>query len=462
MTTATDETPASIRPTIEFVLVLVMATSLFKLFVVDGYFVPTGSMAPGLLGVHQNLTCPSCGYRFAVGHEPAGWSPPTLPCPSCKKGTIPFSDPIVQPGDRLLVLKGFFEFFEPRRWETAVFLNPNDAGAAYVKRIVGLPGEKIVVRQGDVYANDQIQRKTFQQYRSVAIPVYNTRPGIAVPPTLTTRWLIDQEGKATLQETNSGWMIRAPGRQDLFQAAYQETDGTGQPVPIRDDLAYNASRLSSAPVAITDLSVRWIFRWKSGDGAMVVHLTPAMMQSFTLTIRPARGTIECSLSQATEGLAKHPFSAGQPVEMEFGFWDAQVMLAIDGRVLARFAVDPLPAGSEPTLHPVEIKMREIVGEIEQLQIFRDIYYRRDASRSWTARQGDGYLLGPDEYFMMGDNTAVSNDSRSWDVPGIARRMLVGKPIVVHLPMWSGRGKIAGRTWHWNLPDVTRMRRIDAW
>ncbi len=83
MTSATGESAqAEPRHMVEFVLVLLIATLVFKAFVVDGYFVPTGSMAPGLVGLHNDLTCPECGYHFAVGRDSDAWTPPTVTCPS--------------------------------------------------------------------------------------------------------------------------------------------------------------------------------------------------------------------------------------------------------------------------------------------------------------------------------------------------------------------------------------------
>ncbi len=43
-------------------------------------------------------------------------------------------------------------------------------------------------------------------------------------------------------------------------------------------------------------------------------------------------------------------------------------------------------------------------------------------------------LGPDEYFVLGDNSPVSNDSRFWgEGPVVRGSMFVGKPFLVHLP-----------------------------
>jgi hypothetical protein len=47
------------------------------------------------------------------------------------------------------------------------------------------------------------------------------------------------------------------------------------------------------------------------------------------------------------------------------------------------------------------------------------------------RLREGWQLGPTEYFVLGDNGAISDDSRSWPTgPGIDEKLLIGRPIGV--------------------------------
>ena len=89
--------------------------------------------------------------------------------------------------------------------------------------------------------------------------------------------------------------------------------------------------------------------------------------------------------------------------------------------------------------------------VSELRIYRDIYYT--SSLANTPRQGHALRspvqLGPDEYFVLGDNSPVSNDSRFWTgSPVVPGSMLLGKPFLVHLPgRWcrsrSSGGRFAG-------------------
>jgi signal peptidase I len=54
-------------------------------------------------------------------------------------------------GDRLLAVRGYYRVFRPERGDLCVFTLPRDASAGYfVKRLIGLPGERVQVQGGIV------------------------------------------------------------------------------------------------------------------------------------------------------------------------------------------------------------------------------------------------------------------------------------------------------------------------
>lgn len=192
----------SIKDTIESILVAFVLAFIFRAFVIEAYFIPTGSMAPTLLGAHLRFTCADCGYRFDVNYTGKNVGDEveiprvatnkafTVHCPNCglkvprQAAGAPddvndATAPPVHSGDQILVLKYAYLLTGPRRWDVVVFKAPDRAQderqqavppytANYVKRLVGRPGESVFVLDGDIYAapvgtpleRHGIQRKT--------------------------------------------------------------------------------------------------------------------------------------------------------------------------------------------------------------------------------------------------------------------------------------------------------------
>lgn len=69
--------------------------------------------------------------------------------------------------DYLIIDKFTFKLRDPKRGEVIVFHPPFDSRVYYIKRIVGLPGELIEIKDGKIYVNGrEFQEKYFSE------PVY--------------------------------------------------------------------------------------------------------------------------------------------------------------------------------------------------------------------------------------------------------------------------------------------------
>lgn len=60
----------------------------------------------------------------------------------------------ILPGDNLLGLRVAYLLEEPERGDVIFFYFPDDESQKYVKRIIGLPGEKVVIEDAKIYIND--------------------------------------------------------------------------------------------------------------------------------------------------------------------------------------------------------------------------------------------------------------------------------------------------------------------
>lgn len=135
----------------------------------EGFVIPTGSMAPTLLGRHKEVTCPQCGLVYAVNADretPSDTGPGAVPparviagtCVNCRFTTRIDEEPNFQ-GDRIYVMKtpldlpllGRVGRAKLDRWEVAVFKLPEEPEVRYIKRLVGMPGEVLRIHRGDVW-----------------------------------------------------------------------------------------------------------------------------------------------------------------------------------------------------------------------------------------------------------------------------------------------------------------------
>ena len=125
-------------------------------WLVMGLVVPVtvagSSMAPTLEGPRRMFRCDACQFDFPVGLDQLIDDDRAV-CPRCGQSTAIWRGDADVRGDRLLVDRTAFVFRQPQRWEVVVFRSPTDANQLFVKRIVGLPGETVSIRDGNVWIN---------------------------------------------------------------------------------------------------------------------------------------------------------------------------------------------------------------------------------------------------------------------------------------------------------------------
>jgi signal peptidase I len=109
---------STLREYAESIGVAIAVALLLRAFVVEAFQIPSGSMIPTLeVGDHIFVS------KFSYGLS------------------IPFTDTKIM------------QYGEPKRGDVIVFKWPVDTSTDYIKRVVGLPGDTIEVRQGQLYVN---------------------------------------------------------------------------------------------------------------------------------------------------------------------------------------------------------------------------------------------------------------------------------------------------------------------
>ena len=69
--------------------------------------------------------------------------------------------PTLEIGDRVLVNKFIYRFTEPERGDIIVFESVDNSEEDLIKRIVGLPGDRIAVRGGRLFVNGEPQKEPY-------------------------------------------------------------------------------------------------------------------------------------------------------------------------------------------------------------------------------------------------------------------------------------------------------------
>jgi signal peptidase I len=466
-----DRRPASPVPraTAEFLVVLLIGILFSRAFAAEAYIVPTGSMAPTLLGLHREYVCPNCGLRFDLGMDDQGRSGRSV-CPNCGEDELTPSSGVDCNGDRLLVQKHLFDLRPPRRWEVAVFQNPTDPTQAYVKRVVGLPGESILIKHGDIYVDGRIARKALAEQRAMRILVYDNdflprnvdrfprfgfRHGTG-RRSLASGW--HAEGTAFLHEPTGhdalpDWLEYRhfqPDRRTYGPIRdYTPYNGADLPGESRvDDLWLEARVTASSPLLI---------RLGGGGNELLVEVPPRDAPGGRPQVRRNGRALDLT------GVRSPRPSAAQAVRLEASWIDRRLTVALDGELL----FDPIDIDDEPLRHypfPVAPGLAVRGGgraEVRDLKVYRDVYYT-DALAN-APRRPFGvevpYRLGSGEYFVLGDNSPVSNDSRFWPgSPVVRAELLLGKPFLVHLPSQGIPLQVFGRELYW-IPDPREIRYI---
>src|SRR5207244_4243095 len=132
------------------------------------------------------------------------------------------------------------------------------------------------------------------------------------------------------------------------------------------------------------------------------------------------------MTQVPQPEATALLKAGQVHHLEFAFVDRRVLLAIDGQ-------EPFPAldlapgpHRKPVTRPFVLGVKNTRVVVRHLRLYRDVHY---TDVGHNAVRGQVVRLGPDQYFVLGDNSPRSQDSRSWPNGGaVPAAQLCGQPL----------------------------------
>ena len=463
--------------TTQTVLTALMLAFIFRSFMVEAFIIPTGSMAQSLLGAHATRTCPACGWEFdfAPTHD--------CLCPNCHLRTpLPADWTTAKDGDRILVHKwpvAFHGLLGPRRWDVAVFRNPADPYETYIKRVVGLPGESVEIIDGDLFVNGEIARKTRAAQSVMWFIVFdqNHYPNASAPSASWPRWVPDADDAGGSEAGWSGFETRVlhyDGLDDVPRSIrFKPSDARY----FQDVYAYGRGPSPASTPYVGDFRIVAEVMVGAGDGSLQWELTRNGRRFIAETHRS--GDVSLTVSSANDPsdpgsmvIARvSPLRFGRPYRVEFGHVDLEAYLKIDDREVLRTTTASYSVNLDElrdTRRVVPVGLRVGAAQLDValrgLRVDRDVYYTARPGLTQRAYTGEPFALSEDEYFVLGDNSPESRDSREWTskglhLPGdyrigtVPADQIVGPAALVYLP-----GLLSvDRSGRWLLPDLGRVR-----
>ena len=432
-------TPNSWRRRLRWTLTCLGLLLAGRLAAVRGLIVPVriagGSMAETLLGEHFELRCDDCQVDFNCDAQP----PPAsgeIVCPNCG-----FQQPLAEnarrmPGQRVLVDRFAFLLSRPRRGDIVAFRDPLEPSRLAVKRLIGLPGERISITDGDLFIDGRRPIRSLGEQKRVATCVYDDsyrarrRPARWRASKKPSRWSPTSRG---FRFSANGIDTDSPntGGDELEWLIYHHQASFAGPLhhretPVVDNCGYN-QEVSRTLNTVRDLllSCQLKLSEQATDVAFRIHDGRELHQ---VTIdRPNRRVV---LTGGGQRLAHADFDNDLQdswIRVEYSTFDGELQFAVNGRTVIRHRDSAREGAWQPTSTPVGIGLSRGSAELTELRLSRDSYYLPPPGRSsWQTDNP----FDRDCWIVLGDNGAVSIDSRHWAEAGLPRRLVMGRVLAM--------------------------------
>lgn len=329
-------------------------------------------------------------------------------------------------GDRILVNR---LAPPPGRFDIFVFDGWGAERKNYVKRCVGLPGDTLRLREGDVYVDGELIRKTGDVYEALLFPLYGwedirsrARTDHPDDPEAAHDQVFDEQ--MDLWENVAGkWLL------DIGRGYHADVPASGEQAVLRwrdtihDDL-YDPETgdVEGGAYTCPDVRLTTQVELDDADAEVVLRLTRAAAAYDARVVAGraeliAEGTVVASVDDPA-------IAAGRPVRVRFANVDRVLRLDVGDHELVHELPQPeFPKRSAPHAQ-VDVRVRGGPAWIRPVALERDVFYTPDYD-------DDEVALGPDDFFMLGDNSGNSQDSRR-NGP-VHRSRLVGKPVFIVWP-----------------------------
>jgi signal peptidase I len=328
-------------------------------------------------------------------------------------------------GEGVLVLYGSFA---PKRFDVVVVAREGDP-VLLVKRVVGLPKESVQLAGGDLLIDGK------------RLPADAPRP----PPILVYDSRLSSAGGAfePARGHESIWTESAGSfRVDAREVPRDSDEGLEHMRrPLTDGYLAPDGSLVRGSIDVDDAVVECDVLLEQAGGRLVLDLAE-QGDVFRFALEPRSSSLAtASIARLRRGVAGE-ILASKDVAISVEAWTHVRCSNVDNGLA--FEIDgsePICCGYAENVFEENDRFKEGltfgsrvrfggvqgVFSFRALRILRDLYYTGRGTHGTSSPED----LGPDEYFVLGDNSATSRDSREWGP--IHGSWIVGRPVAVVWP-----------------------------
>ena len=330
-------------------------------------------------------------------------------------------------GDRVLLSPLPYSVRDPRRFEVVLFTYPNNRSMRYLKRLVGMPDEQLIIAGGDLYLADaefggelsegyrdgrvRILRKPARTQEDLlqTLPVLFKRELQPLDTAKVNRHFRVSLNGGSIEDEEGSVLLKSPGelvlegrrqpRDILYDALDTEAEGAPQTTGLGGEKA------------VGDLSLRVEICGQSPQGSLSLTIHDPVGRgdaSATLTLAP---TGHCEITWKSQVLATGtihiPKEGWHSVRLDN--IDDRIQLFLDDRLLLSgdYRHPPQDPDDRIVEAPGGISLALKRGSVS----LRSVELRRDIH--WLSEGSWRFIIPPDHFVFLGDNTASSSDSRAW-------------------------------------------------
>ena len=379
------------------------------------------SMAPNLLGEHQNRVCSACGFKIVS--EVVDPTRRFVVCPNCGSRVTIEGACLTDPATEVALKVGQL----PTRWQVIGFQRPDDQQAS-IKRVIGLPGEKVWFENGNVFlqtqnAEPKLLKKDWAQQKATRVLVHDNQfqdqgsRWVPLAPVSRLTGAVPQR----FETEDRRWLRYQPRR------CYEHTLGQSWTPRIEDAYGFNQG-VSRQLNSVNEVCVEFEFdpTAKSFQDSQSELLVAIVVGEQTHLVRFAfeGDSVEVQLFGRDQKLtAVTRCQIGrQRVVCGVSNIDQQIIVVVGEKQIC--SIDLAEHGSAD---PVELLLSLRPSnpvDVKRVRLWRDVYYFSSVSRNELLQRQAG-VAGAEGYFVVGDNLPVSQDSRFWLRPRVEATDILG-------------------------------------